>query len=585
MDETANGNLAYSILKCFPSTLKTHSQISSLPSNQSVRRKKGVIVGVLAVISVALVAGITWVVRHDRAMHGALRELQEQNQADTVFTSDSVARVLVDYFDHPWHSSNTRMLAHHLLGRAHADMGEAPQAIEDYQTAVECADTTDQDCDFRLLRNVYGQMAEVFHAQNLPEDEIEAQLKFNHYSWAIGDTLWAIDGYRCLEKPYYLLGRLDSILLIDNNARTLFLSSGYRVEAARSLLIPCYIYSIRHQLRDAKKCIDIVRSEAEIFNRNGSLSSGNEMFYYTLGLYHEGVGQLDSAEYYYRQLLPARMYEAGYKGLLSVYSKRGIADSIAKFAPLYADANDAMHREMNSAEVHKTTSLYNYNRHLRTAKEEQQKSQKRLIALYVTIIIILALVITGYYLYTKNLEKERKREHALNTIQQNYIKVSQDYHSLLAENEEKHSYTTELEQQLNELREEKEQLELLANSLRAKNKVGNYYAHELVQKIIDCAIQRKNVPSGKDFILLRELFCDTFPHFKDFVAETHPLSDYEWYVCILVDMGMGNSDMAFLMGQGAQRMNNIQRQANRLLFKDDTSSTLPVNLRAVIHAT
>ena len=135
------------------------------------------------------------------------------------------------------------------------------------------------------------------------------------------------------------------------------------------------------------------------------------------------------------------------------------------------------------------------------------------------------------------------------------------------------------------MREEKELLELLANSLRAKNKVGNYYAHELVQKIIDCAIQRKNVPSGKDFILLRELFCDTFPHFKDFVAETHPLSDYEWYVCILVVMGMGNSDMAFLMGQGAQRMNNIQRQANRLLFKDDTSSTLPVNLRAVIHAT
>ena len=32
-------------------------------------------------------------------------------------------------------------------------------------------------------------------------------------------------------------------------------------------------------------------------------------------------------------------------------------------------------------------------------------------------------------------------------------------------------------------------------------------------------------------------------------------------------------------------MNNIQRQANRLLFKDDTSSSLPVNLRAVIHAT
>ena len=97
-------------------------------------------------LTAALAAGITWAVRRDRAMHGALRELQEWNLADTVFRSDSVARVLVDYFDHPWHSPNTRMLAHYLLGRAHADMGEAPQAIEAYQTAIERADTTDQDC-------------------------------------------------------------------------------------------------------------------------------------------------------------------------------------------------------------------------------------------------------------------------------------------------------------------------------------------------------------------------------------------------------------------------------------------------------
>ena len=542
-----------------------------------------VVAGTVFVLAVTVF--VVRAVRRDRVMRAALCELQEWNQADTVFTSDSVARVLVAYFDHPWHSSNTRMLAHYLLGRAHADMGEAPQAIEDYQTAVECADTTDQDCDFRLLRNVYGQMAEVFDAQNLPEDELEAQKRFNHYSWIIGDTLQAIDGNRRLERPYYLLGLYDSILSVCTKARARFLELGHRQKAARALITPIYIYIERDNYQKAKNGIDIVRTEGGIFQKDGTLEKGREMFYYTLGLYFDRVNQLDSAEFYYRRVLSAGEREAGYKGLLSVYSKRGIADSIAKFAPLYADANDASHDSLRTAEVHKTASLYNYNRHLRIAKDEQQKAQQRLVVIYISVIIILVLIIAGYRFYSRNIEKERKREHALNTIQQNYIKISQDYHSLLAENEEKHSYTTELEQQLNELREEKEQLELLANSLRAKNKVGNYYAHELVQKIIDCAIQRKNVPSGKDFILLRELFCDTFPHFKDFVAETHPLSDYEWYVCILVDMGMGNSDMAFLMGQGAQRMNNIQRQANRLLFKDDTSSTLPVNLRAVIHAT
>lgn len=554
---------------------------------QHMKRRKHIFVWMACglVLVAALAAGITWAVRRDRAMHAALRELQEWNQADTVFTSDSVARVLVAYFDHPWHRANDRMLAHYLLGRAHADMGEAPQAIEDYQTAVECADTTDQDCNLRLLRNVYGQMAEVFHAQNLPEDEIIAQKKYNHLSWIIGDTLSAIMGHGSLMKPYFLLSDTANMLRIAQETEQELLQYGRPDLAAMTHVSTTYIYIERGEIEQAKMYIDHIRAEAGIFDEDGSLKAGCEMFYYTLGLYFERTNQLDSAEYYYRRTLTSNKLEAGYKGLLSVYSKRGIADSIAKFAPFYADANDASHDSLRTAEVHKTASLYNYNRHLRIAKDEQQKAQQRLVVIYISVIIILVLIIAGYRFYSRNIEKERKREHALNTIQQNYIKISQDYHSLLAENEEKHSYTTELEQQLNELREEKEQLELLANSLRAKNKVGNYYAHELVQKIIDCAIQRKNVPSGKDFILLRELFCDTFPHFKDFVAETHPLSDYEWYVCILVDMGMGNSDMAFLMGQGAQRMNNIQRQANRLLFKDDTSSTLPVNLRAVIHAT
>ena len=131
------------------------------------------ICGVIAIAGVMLLGyGIMAGIRHDRTMHAALMQLQADNQADTIFTSDSAARALVRYFDHPWHNANDRLLAYYLLGRAHADMGEAPQAIEDYQTAIERADTAAADCDFRLLRNVYGQMADVYDAQNLPEDEL-----------------------------------------------------------------------------------------------------------------------------------------------------------------------------------------------------------------------------------------------------------------------------------------------------------------------------------------------------------------------------------------------------------------------------
>ena len=533
--------------------------------------------------AIAVVAGGMAAWRHDRVMRAALRDLQAANQADTVFTSDSAAKVLVRYFDHPWHRPNNRMLAHYLLGRAHADMGEAPQAIEDYQTAVERADTTDDECDFRVLRNVWGQMAEVYDAQDLPEDELKAQQRFNHYSWVIGDTLEALDGLRRLERVYYLKGRRDSILLVDYAARDLLLNYGDTQRAAATLITPSYIYLENGEYDRAKEMIDIVRKEAGIFDADGILKPGKEMFYYTLGLYHEGVGQLDSAEYYYRKLLPAEEYEAAYKGLLAVYGKLGITDSIAKFAQLYADANDAMHDQLRTDEVHRTQSLYNYNRHLQEAREEQVKAQSRLIAIYFTLFIIVGLIALIYFLHSRNLRRERKREHAINVLQSKYIKTLKEYENLILLSERHRSRTNLLERQLHDIQEQKEQLELLTKSLQEKEDKGRYYASDIVQKMQAQAIYREKCTPMKELIQLRQIFDHTFPRFRSFVSNTHSLTDCEWFVCILTDLGLGNNDMAFLLDLTPQRINNIKRQANHNLFGDEGSATLQANLRAVIH--
>ena len=37
--------------------------------------------------------------------------------------------------------------------------------------------------------SVYGQMAELFHAQNLPQDELEKAEMYGKYALLIGDTL------------------------------------------------------------------------------------------------------------------------------------------------------------------------------------------------------------------------------------------------------------------------------------------------------------------------------------------------------------------------------------------------------------
>jgi hypothetical protein len=76
--------------------------------------KKGLIIGIIAVIAGCAVAlGVHHQMRRTAQMRAALVALQAANQADSVFTTDSLALKLVRYFDHPlhfWTSGNDRLV-------------------------------------------------------------------------------------------------------------------------------------------------------------------------------------------------------------------------------------------------------------------------------------------------------------------------------------------------------------------------------------------------------------------------------------------------------------------------------------------
>ena len=108
-------------------------------------------------------------------------------------SSDSILTEATHYYDRHG-TPNQRARAHYLLGCAYRDKGEAPQALECYQQAIDCADTTAADCNFRLLMSINGQMAELFHAQNLPTDELPCWKRYCINADKARDTLEYIRG-------------------------------------------------------------------------------------------------------------------------------------------------------------------------------------------------------------------------------------------------------------------------------------------------------------------------------------------------------------------------------------------------------
>ena len=542
---------------------------------------------VAAAVLVVAATGIALAVRHHRSMCTALLALQAENQADTVFKSDSAALSLVRHFDSPaclLGTSNDRMLAHYLLGRAHADMDDAPAAIQDYYDAIECADTTAKDCDFCILRNIYGQMAEVFHAQNLPEDEIEAQKLFIHYAWIMGDTLMAIDGYRMLENPYYLLGRYDSIMIVDSIARQKFLALGDTIHASATLIVPSYLHIINKDYDKAAKEIEFVKRQSGIFMSDGNLKRVHQGYYYTLGLYFDGIGLLDSAEYYFRKAVSSHKFEAGYQGLLSVYEKLGMSDSIAEYARLYADANDAMHRAMNSTTVHNTTALYNYSRHQRIAVIEARNAHRRLLIIYSFILVLLVFIVSGYAAYSQILRREKRREHMLNMYRKLYIDKKNTVDTLLKEHSDLLVEQERISHELDELRGFQEQYEFVISQMQAQSSIGLYYSDEVVQDVIDASIQRISVPDRRTLQRLQRRFEETFPHFVESAGTVISSNSYNIYVCILTDLGLSTGDIAFLLGLSSQQVSNAKQRLNVKLFQGNGVISFYKNLRISIHS-
>ena len=333
-------------------------------------------------------------------MRQRMEFVAECNRADTVFTEQWMPTVdsLVNYFKRHG-TDNERMMAYYLQGRVLHDMGEAPQALDAYQRATEQADTTHDDCDLHTLVAVYGQMANLFHAQYLPDSEMEALKMAERIAWKDKKTYDALVAFHLRSRPYYLKGEKDSVMFVEKQAREFYLKYGYREEAAQATLGTISILLDRQEYAEAGRYIRMLEQESGWFDADGNILKGKELCYYDKGRYLLADGKPDSALLYFNTT-HAGHKETGYKGLLSVYEQKNIPDSIAKYARLFASANDSNFLHVNQEKVHQITAMYDYSHHQQMAKQKEQEAKdwkNGLVFVSLAAVIILALSMMYFF--------------------------------------------------------------------------------------------------------------------------------------------------------------------------------------------
>jgi len=514
-----------------------------------------------------------------------LLRLMAQNKCDTVFSDDSLQKELVKYYDRHG-TPNERMMAYYMLGRAYSDMGEAPRALQCFLDAVACSDTTSQNCDFHNLFRIYGQMANIYRSQCMPNEELAAWNHCSNFALKSGDIYNHIRGIEMTIGPYYDMGDTVSCLHITERCRQEYESHGMHQKAAGVYPTAIYIHLLNSNYDKAREMMKTFEAESGLFDSKGNISRGREGYYYSKGLYYLGIQKNDSAELLFRKLQEVHLnhdFQAN-KGLLLLYRNKGMIDSVSKYALLYEKSGDEIFNE-NQADAIAQAAAYNkYGRLQKESKAMAVKAERtKWMSMMLFIFFFLIAVVSAYLFYLY----KRKQKEKMEKIGIDYTNLMSKYRKACHETEklkfDRGEALREKENENSQLKSQLDRMKTMFEGLSPDMKKVALSKSDIVKKFRDLAIPKPHpvLPCQKDWKLLMETMEYTDPSLYRIIILSDNLSQQEIYTCLLTMLHFSNGEITVLLGTSKQRVSNMKASANYKLFDSKDAKALLKNLETL----
>ena len=501
------------------------------------------------------------------AMLRGLDSINQCNRNDVPFTVADV-EPYVDFFDRHG-KPNDRLLARYLLGRAYYENGEAPIALQCYHQAIECADTTDENCDFKQLSRVYGQMALIFYDQGLYRQQLDYERLAERCAWTGKDTLAALMYYEQQSVAFRELGKMDSSILIAKNVAQKYFQFHYNTDAAIALGSITRTLLNKDSLVRARQYIAIYEEESGLFDKNGNIQNGREAFYHIKGLLCFKEQKLDSSEYWFRKELQDgkdfNNQNGAALGLAMLYEERHIPDSTAKYYHYAYAMNDSMYARMATNTVERMQSMYDYSRHQEKALLEEKKSSQRAVIIWICIGIVIIISLLTYIiikkLNRKKIEAEQRYLKSQNVIEQ----AQRDLSMLRVSEEANRELISEKEQTIREQ-------ETVMKALLKRNSTS--------QSMADRALKNSDVynkfrqlsvigqqPTPEEWLLIEQQIYHYYPGLKEFIKKhENQLNDKERKTCLLIRADFKPQIVSHMLGVAPSYISSIRTDMLQKLF-------------------
>lgn len=578
-----------------------------------------IIIGII-VACLAVAAGIWMEVRRGRQMRAAVEQALEQNRNGIPFTSDTVSFTLhssfftfhdsldqrvslrraVAYYDHPlrrlWTSPNDRLRAGYALGCVYRDLHEAPIAIITWEDAIAAADTTAADCDYATLFRVYGQMANMYMWQHLPEKQLDAQIQMSHYAFMAGDTLNHLRGQLLLNSVYYALGDTAAIFANSEAVRQQFLDLGLTQEAAKVYPTPIHVAVEHCQYERARRMIDEYEHNSGLFEGDGFITDPTRaQYHFFKGMFYLGCNNIDSAENQFRWLLKIKdeIVDA-HRGLLAVYQQRAKSDSIIKYSRLLEESLIAHQKSIQSTAIVQAQGMYDYHRQQENAVKQRHRGDRMLFLLFA--VSIFAIIIISLF-FRHSCQRKREVRNLFikysNTLRD--MEVMENELAILHEHLNLANETTMLlqakEEEYKLLQERSTEYENLFMQLRNSEKLAALEQSDIVHLFREISIpkserqgatiikQSPRMATPEEWEAMEKAVKQCLPLFYTRISEK--LSEQEFRLCMLSRLSFNASEIANLLGTSSSRVSNAKKSASQKLFGVSEANMFIKNLKKI----
>ena len=455
-------------------------------------------------------------------MYWRLLRIKAADKAYIPFTSDSAAVAVMRYYE----NGGDRALlptAYYYVGRASADIGDAPQALDYYQKAL---DVIEYNKYKRLDGILYAQMGYLYRNQELYSFAMEAHRKCLEWSIRNVDKFSACHACGDIATIYMKIDSIDQAMIYEkksleyaNELEDERLINGRKVQLARCLglaerydealeLLRTVPDNLSNTNLSAKHCI-----KAIIFAKTNQPDSAYKEF---MWIKHRGT-------IYAKQDC--------YGWLSDYYNYKNVSDSSIIYAAWYKDLTDSINQTNAVEQVARMNAMYNYQ--LREKENLHLKNVTQAQSYLIIIITLITISVIGFSIVLFLYSRQRKKKYELKI--EKYQNIINDYKN----NQEK---------------------EIL--------KIKTINDYDIVKYIHNTLINPDgpNRMSNKHWEQLSDAVNEVYPNFNSRLNDLCRMNQFTTRICHLIKIGVSPKDMAILTNHSASAITSVRKRLYEKAF-------------------